>query len=323
MLFKILIIRWSGMGDIIMTLPAVKWLTEHFPGCHISYLTDTAFAAIPRQSGLVDSVATIDRRGFAAGPRFLSAAAGTLAAVGRMRRRQFNMAFDLQGFGETALLALLSGAPIRVGRIKNSVLRRRIYNRAIEADWAAEHRTRYFVRAVAEACGSAAPPVVPPPELNLLHGTDHPQQSFIGLNIGASTESRRWSERHFIELARRLSPAAGKIRFFVGPQEAFLAPAIQAACRENGWDFARHGRMAPLMQAIAECRLLVSNDTGPGHLAAALGIPVVTLFSSGDPDNVRPLAGRSRWFRNQADINRITVAEVEDACLELLQDPAD
>ena len=110
MLFKILVIRWSGMGDIIMSLPAIKWLKENFQDCRISYLTDIAFAAILEKSGMIDSIETIDRRGFTSGKRFLSASAGTLATAYHLRCSKFNMAFDLQGFGETALLALLSGA---------------------------------------------------------------------------------------------------------------------------------------------------------------------------------------------------------------------
>lgn len=319
MLFKILVIRWSGMGDIIMTLPAIKWLKEHFQDCHISYLTDIAFAAILEKSGLVDRIETIDRRGFTSGKRFLPATAGTLATVYHLRSSKFNMAFDLQGFGETALLTLLSGAPVRGGRIKNSPLRRWIYTTPIEADWAAEHRSRYFIRTVAEACAATVPSVIDPPELKITPGPDNSGRSYVGLNIGASTESRRWSEQHFIELAKRLSGRGYGIRFFLGPQEKFLTTTIRPACLENNWDFAFHTRMEPLMTAIAQCRLLVSNDTGPGHLAAALGLPVITLFSSGTPENVKPLAKEALWFRNETDINQITVSEVENACLELLK----
>jgi len=172
---------------------------------------------------------------------------------------------------------------------------------------------------VAEACAADVPDVMDPPELKITPGRGPGARTFVGLNIGASTDSRRWSEQNFIELARRLSRRGHGIRFFLGPQEKFLATIVRPACLENQWDFSRHARMEPLMQTIAECRLLVSNDTGPGHLAAAMGIPVITLFSSGDPENVKPLAKEALWFRNQADINLITVSEVEDACLKLLK----
>ena len=151
---KFLIIRWSGMGDIVMTLPAIHWLKKHEENCHISFLTDSAFAGILEYSGLVDSIIRINRRGFAAPRKFPSALLGTLGGIARLRRAKIDMAFDLQGFGETAVLAYLSGASIRAGRIKNSYLRQKIYNSPILADWEKEHRTRYFTRAVAEALGA-------------------------------------------------------------------------------------------------------------------------------------------------------------------------
>ena len=314
-----LVIRWSGMGDIVMTLPAIKWLKKQYRNCRISYLTDTAFAGIVEKSGLVDRTVRIDRRGFAATDRFASSLAGAIKSIYSLRREKIDMAFDLQGFGETAVLAYLSGAPVRVGRIKGSPLRKRIYNSAINADWEKEHRTQYFIRTVAEACGFDVPASMDSPEL--AHRSDRIEipAKIIGLNIGASTESRRWSEKHFFALAKRLAANGAAISIFLGPQEKYLIEAARRACRINGWDFSSHRQMEPLMAALSQCSLLVSNDTGPGHLAAALGLPVITLFSTGDPDNVRPLSRNARWFRNETDINQIRVADVATACLELLK----
>lgn len=317
--FKILVIRWSGMGDIIMALPAAKWLKDHFKNCHITFLTDVAFAMIPDKSGVVDRVVTIDRRGFGSIKTFFPAAWGIIRTVFHLRRQKFDMVFDLQGFGETAVLAWLSGAPVCVGRIKNSSLRKRIYNSPILADWENDHRSRYFLRAVAEACGAAAPEQVMPPELEFKFEEVNKVRQHIGLNLGASTESRRWSEQHFFELAKRLSRKGYPIRILLGPQERFLTKTTRQVCQENNWNYAFHTRMEALMKAVAQCRLLVSNDTGPGHLAAALGLPVITLFSSGTPENVKPLAREARWFRNETDINQISVPQVENACLDLLK----
>lgn len=316
---KFLVIRWSGMGDIVMTLPAIRWLKAHFKTCHISYLTDSAFAEILDHSGLVDHVVRIDRRGFASPRRFPAALSGTIAGLFRLRKEKADMAFDLQGFGETAVLAYLSGAPVRVGRIKESFLRKRIYNSSIHADWEKEHRTRYFIRAVAEACGAKAPVSTAPPRL-IFKAPESPRLSpLIGLNIGASTESRRWSESNFFALAGELAFAGCHIRFFLGPQEHFLTQSVRDICLKNKWEYSFHARMEPLMRALSQCDLLVSNDTGPGHLAAALGIPVITLFSTGDPENVKPLAEHANWFRSEKDINRISVENVRRASLALLE----
>ena len=133
-------------------------------------------------------------------------------------------------------------------------------------------------------------------------------ERIIGLNIGASTESRRWSELNFFELAKRLSPKGFAIRFLLGPQEAFLVKATRKVCRQNNWDFSLHRQVETLIKAVSECCLLISNDTGPGHLAAALDIPVITLFSTGSPDNVRPLEkpqnGSGIWMTSMGSASR-------------------
>ncbi len=324
MQYKFLIIRWSGMGDILMTLPAVKWLKERFENCYISFITDTAFAGIIENYEFIDSIERIDRRGFATSDRFISSLRDSIKTIFRIRRKKFNMAFDLQGFGETALIAYFSAAPIRVGRIKKSTLRKHIYNSPIRADWENEHRTRYFIRAVAEACGSKAPPSIDPPKLTRTPRLK-PSLSgirLIGLNIGASTESRRWSDQNFFELAKRLSRKGFAVRIFLGPEETFLAKKTQKICLQNSWDFSFHHQTESLVNAISQCSLLISNDTGPGHLAAALDIPVITLFSTGSPDNVRPLAKKAKWFRDINDINRISVSAVEEAGLSILEENA-
>lgn len=315
--YRFLVIRWSGMGDVVMTLPAVKWLKGRFPGSSICYLTDCAFTGIPLRSGLVRWVEAIDRRGFKS-KRLPAAALQTVRLVWMLRRSRFHAVFDLQGFGETSLIAYLTGAPVRVGRVKGSPLRRRIYTVPIRSDWEKEHRSEYFLNAVVRGLGGeqAAAPL----PCRLLFQTEEASRCsdrVVGLNIGASTESRRWSEKNFFDLALRLSRRGFRIRFILGPQEAFLESAVRKRCAAEKWEITLHRELDPLIDALAGCRLLVSNDTGPGHLAAALGIPVVTLFSTGSPENVRPLAVHGKWLRDRSDINRIEVSEVESACLDL------
>ena len=100
-----------------------------------------------------------------------------------------------------------------------------------------------------------------------------------------------------------------------------MIDTVKEVCMNSSWEVSVQSRIEPLMQALSECNLLVSNDTGPGHLAAALDVPVITLYSTGRPENVGPMAVGVRWFRNEADINDIRVDDVEQACVELLTEP--
>ena len=306
------------MGDIVMTLPAIEWLRTRFQNCYICYFTDRAFAKIPELSGLTHRVETFDRRGFLSYQRVLSATMGTIFTLLRLRRMQFDIVFDLQGFGETSMFACLTGAPVRVGRIKGSPLRKRLYTVPIQTDWEHEHRANYFLRAIKEAFGIHNTEMARRPQLPNLQKHSDPSPRRIGLNLGASTASRRWSEHHFLKLADKLSHKGLIPRFFLGPQEAFLVSTVKKACQQKEWEFFALDNLTDLMKALSECHLLVSNDTGPNHLATALNLPVITLFSTGSPENVRPLTTRAKWFRNETDINQITVVDVEKACLELL-----
>jgi len=317
--YRFLLIRWSGMGDVVMTLPAVRWLRNRFGRCHITYLTDAAFAKIIEQSGCVDTIETIDRRGFIRSRSFLPSVFSLFGIIWRLRRARFDFAFDLQGFGETALLAYISGAPIRIGRYKESFLRKRIYTLPIGADWGLDHRSLFFLRAVTGPFGINPPTVAERPVLPKPVSEKKDNLSTrIGLNIGASTESRRWSEENFFQLARRLTQRGYIVRFFLGPRETDMIETVKEVCMNSRWEVSVQSQIEPLMQALAECAVLVSNDTGPGHLAAALDVPVVTLYSTGSPENVGPMAVGVRWFRNEADINDIRVDDVEQACVELL-----
>ncbi len=318
MLKRFLIIRWSGMGDVVMTLPALSLLKEHYPDCHITYLTDTPFTDILEASNHVDHVVGIDRRGFQRKDRILRTVVDTLKLISENRKAGFDLAFDLQGFGETALLAYFSGAKICVGKQKKDFIRKNIYKLKIDADWAIDHRSLYFNKAICQATGIPLPceliaPSLPIPFKSLKN------KKLIGLNIGASTPNRRWSESHFINLAEILTELGYKIQFFLGPQEEWLKSQINTVCMKNRWKLALHFNMNSLMQDLSQCSLLVSNDTGPGHLAAAFGIPVITLFSTGDPDNVKPLAPRASWFRDLGNINDINAEEVSKACLKILK----
>jgi len=315
---RFLVIRWSGMGDVVMTLPAVKWLSEHVPDCTIWYLTDRAFTKIPELSGVVHHVETIPRSDFKSIRRLPAALWQTIRTILRLRRVGFDRVFDLQGFGETAIVAFLTGAPDRIGRIKGSSLRGRIYTIPIRGDWEHDHRCRYFVQAVSEASGCEPPQTIDPPRFPKNSGSRIGPGRLVGLNIGASTASRRWSEESFFQLARRLSAKGYAVRFFLGPQEESLKETAIHRCAAGNWQVAVHTRIEDLVQALSECRLVISNDTGPGHVAAAMGIPVITLFSTGSPENVRPLAPKAGWFRNEADINLIPVSAVESASLEML-----
>ena len=109
---RFLVIRWSGMGDVVMALPALAFLRHHFAHSHITGFCDAAFSRIFQASGLCDDILCIDRQALKSPGRRGHGLAGAAGLVPRLVARRYDAAFDLQGFGETAVCAALSGARV-------------------------------------------------------------------------------------------------------------------------------------------------------------------------------------------------------------------
>ncbi len=120
----------------------------------------------------------------------------------------------------------------------------------------------------------------------------------IGLVPGGAAPSRRWPSERFGELARRRNRAGDRVLLFGGPADAEACAAVAAAA-PGATDLSGRTDLAALAGGLASCSAVVSNDTGPMHLAAALERPVVGIFGAGDPVQTRPLSRRARVVRRE------------------------
>ena len=129
----ILLIRLKSIGDVVLTLPAVALVRDNFPGHRILFLTATENAAMVRGFAEVDDVLVLDRQAFREG-RWLAGARNILQLVRRTRREGLTHVLDFQGYGETAILTWLTGAPNRWGLI-NRASRRWAFTKPIDRDY--------------------------------------------------------------------------------------------------------------------------------------------------------------------------------------------
>jgi heptosyltransferase-2 len=111
----------------------------------------------------------------------------------------------------------------------------------------------------------------------------------LGLVPGSAASSRRWPAERFGEVARRRMRAGDEVVIFGGPGDAPLARAVNAEA-PGAHDLAGRTSLAALIGGLGACRAVVANDTGPMHVAAALGRPVVAIFGAGDPGQTAPLS---------------------------------
>jgi len=200
---KILVIRFSGLGDIIMLLQALKKLKSKYRNSHITLLTDCNHKDIKEIScGIIDEVFCVDRKLFKKNKIiFLKEIFKTIKFL---RTNKFDKVFDLQNFGETALISYLSKAKEKIGAPKKS---KYFYGYTIIKKRDEKgHRSQFFSRILdvddslnySEIC-------LPKETIEFKKKIKlEPTKKTIGINIGSTQESRRWSEKNFLQLSKKL-----------------------------------------------------------------------------------------------------------------------
>ena len=301
---EILAIRFSGMGDIVMLLPTLQKLKQKYANSHITLLCDSTNSDIAYNSGgLIDSVVTINRKVFKE-KRFFSILK-EIRNVIRLRKRSFDVIIDFQNFGETAFITHLCHAQEKRGAPKKKSTEY-AYTTHIVRDQSG-HRSQFFSRIAGVSDTLDFPQMVLSPVAEAyatrLMTKMNPDKKTIGMNIGSTQESRRWAENNFAAMATSLSPLYNVV-VFAGEREKKYLSAF-------GNDVIRISDVSldELCGAIGLCHYFISNDTGPVHIAAALGVPTLTFFSTGTDENVGALTPYKVSLSNAENINAITVEE--------------
>jgi ADP-heptose:LPS heptosyltransferase len=316
---NILVLDFGQLGDVVLSLPALAAIRKRFPDAGITVAAGSAAASVVEMSGSADRTLAIDRVGLRDGPKLRSLAA-MARLVADVRRARYDLAIDLHSLSESNLLAWLSGARERVfaqraGRSLDLLA-------TLRAPWEDrdKHQVDRYLAALAPLGISGAARI---PRLS----TNAQDDEFVGrlfaergvtagaalagMFPGASQPRRRWPLERFVELAARLEQNEGaRVVVFLGPEEAAVASKIRSAFSASSLVLDRL-TLSQLASAAARLDVLVSNDSGPMHLAAAVGTPVVLLLG------VR-VQGRY-WFGPVGESHRtvirptlaqITVAEV-------------
>jgi ADP-heptose:LPS heptosyltransferase len=302
---RILLIKFYGIGNIVMILPSIEALRKRFPGASIDFLSLQKNAGILEGTGL-DELLLLDSASAAA---FLGS---TLRLLPRLRRRGYDLIVDFEQFARvSAILAALAGAPARIGFSNPAQVRDFLYTtRVLYLDYA--HMTSIFLR-LARAAGAddevRIPVPIPLDEKHRLEASAVEREAGVGpddtaviLHPGTSEplSIRRWPVERFALLADRLEERQGvKVIVSGGAEEVDLAASLIRAMRRPAFNAA--GRLSVKgFAALAErSELVVTNDTAPVHVASAMGTPVVGIFGPNTPFLYGPL-GRDDlvFYRN-------------------------
>jgi heptosyltransferase-1 len=345
---SLLVVRLGAMGDIIHTLPAVTALRSAFPETRIGWVVEERWADLlcaresaksgPRTPArpLVDFVHTVDTKAW----RKSLLSRETQRQISKIRREirdcKYEIAVDFQGALKSAAIARFSGAGTIFGMAKPREAPARIfYHRRIAT--AGVHVIKQY-HSLAEAV--AGQPLITSTiefprddnaEKAIAENLSEIGERFVLINP-AGWGAKQWPAERYGEVARELAKAAITPLVNFGPREKELALAVESSSEGTGRPISC--TIAELIALTRRARLFIGGDTGPLHLAAALGVPVVAIFGPTDPARNGPYGTRSIVLRNPASrtslshtpqanpgLLQITTNEVVVAARRLLETP--
>ena len=341
---RILAILVAGIGDTVLGVPALRALRASFPEAHITLLGRYPSLELLEGCPYVDTRVPLDPASFKT-PGWALRPDGWRALVrslGPLRARRFDIAANLYQIGTRAgglrMAALLAwiGAPATAGRRSPF----RIPHYRIAADGT----THELEGQLSVALALGAPHCGTHLELWVEEGhraacsrflAEHgicPEGTIVCLHPGSTKPEARWPVGGFAALADRLAPAGARLVVTGGPEERALAGAVAAASRARPTPVVAAGALGlgALSALLQRAALLVTNDSGPMHVAAAAGCPLVALFGPtdprafgprGNPETTRVLAaertgpwGEAEWLRAIPPARVAVEAEALLAC---------
>jgi heptosyltransferase I len=296
---RFLVVRLGSLGDIIHTFPAVAALRESFPAAPIVWLTHPRWAFLVKSGGLASEVWTVDTR----------AMSSLRAVIQRLRQNSWSAAIDYQGLWKSAMLPFFGGASRRIG-FSSATIREFgvpvLYTERVETTKAhiAEQNGDLSLRAGAQRATALVSLKISEQDQAIVcsrlraQGLDH----YVVVSPGGGWRSKCWPAECFGVLCRKLQESLGlRCVVNIGPGDDDLEAALVGASGEAA-PFVYCGNLGELMALLRGASCIVGGDTGPLHLAAALGTPAVALFGPTDPARNGPYRGGSTQRSEQKDI---------------------
>ena len=356
---RILIVKLSSIGDVVHTLPAAALLRKHFSDARISWVVDPRASALLEDSPVIDELIQLNTRALRKG--FLNGSPNSelKAQLKNLRNgtssngvARSDIAIDFQGLIKSGLVAFSSGASRRIGFCAKD-LRERASQMFLTEQVDTTQRTHVIEKNLAlaqAAIDSATPPQIDAP--TPIHRYEFPirisdederfadatrptnSNPFAIINPGGGWPTKLWSTERYAELADWLWSDCGLASLVTfGPGEQSLAQAVTAHAR-SGQVLSQASTLKQFVALARRAALFVGGDTGPLHLSAASGTPIVSLFGPTSPDRNGPFdpcdisVGRDLWCRTDChrrscwhwECMDISLKDVKQAVLRRLAD---
>ena len=274
----ILLIKPSSLGDIVHAMPTCAAIRRAYPKARLTWLVKREWA------GLVERIDGVDR----VWP-VKSTLKGWLSQVSSLRAEQFDLVMDLQGLFRSAAIGWFSGSPLLVGFANGREGSPRFYSHRVPVPQLEMHAVdRYLLVAKAVGAAESGSPEfrfrIPQNDYDevdrvLSRSGVTPGTSWVAMNVSARWQTKRWPPASFAEVADQLQQEGfGAVVMIGGPDERAEVAEVNRMMKTPAIDLAGATTVGLLPALLSRASLLITNDSGPMHIAAAIGTPVVALF---------------------------------------------
>lgn len=308
---KILVVKMSSLGDVVQSLPALSALREAFPGAQIHWIVEETGADLLRLHPGVDRIWVVPRfrwvrhlRSPGHWPLLIREATRTVRAL---RGHRFELALDLQGLLKSAVWMGVVRADRKVGFDGAREGAARVLTERYpwgHPDGHAVERYLGLVEGISGWCGPVNYGIVLSPDAEaraqeiLRSSGGAPHRPWAVLIPAARWETKEWPRRSFARLADEIVRRTGlQVLFAGGEGERLKIGEILSRMTEEGVDLTGKTDIPALAALLKQARVVVSVDTGPMHLAVAVGAPVVALFGPTAPWRTGPFGKGHRVLR--------------------------
>jgi ADP-heptose:LPS heptosyltransferase len=324
---NILVIDFGQLGDVVMSLPALRAIRRRFPDARITVAVGKPANEVVALSGYANEIYEVDRVALRDGNKLVSIGR-IIKFVQKVRQAKFDFVIDLHSLSETNLLGFLSGARHRLysrrpGRSLDYLAN---FNPRPPAEAQSQHAVDRYLDVI-QPLGVRNAPRVPVLKtssagdvaVDALLKKEKAQSGglLVGLFPGAGHITRCWPLERYAELADHLIRNEGvRVIVFAGPEERAIVPHMRTVFPAATLFFDRL-TIPQLVSVQARLTLMVSNDTGPAHLAAAVGVPVIVLMDRATPHAFTLIGDHHRLMYGEL-IHKIRVETIYEAAQTVL-----
>jgi len=339
---RILIVRIGAMGDVLHALPAVAALREQIPGAHIGWAIEPRWASLlaahtQQGTALVDRIHHVPVREWKAKPFSMATVRSITALRRELRAEKYDIAVDLQGTIRSSFVGSLAGAALFTGSANpREALARIFYTQKVTT------QQPHVVEQACEILGAATSLHLNPAEIVLAH--DAVAEAWcnnalaalpanfriVVLSAGGGWGAKRWPPERFGALAAALAARGYAVLVAAASADDDLAHRVVAASANTAQSIVCD--LPQLRALLRRAALCIAGDTGPLHLAAAVGTPVLGIYGPTDPARNGPFTQAKRILRSpqsvtdhsrhtaaEAGLLSISVEDVINSAMELLQ----